>query len=122
MVTKILNNFNDATKKAFDELEEKVSLEFLEKKPNSYYQYQLGEQYRNEIVKRIRNAWEDNLRIEVDDVKDTIIATLTAKLDRMSDDAVKRLEKRYTEVYDNIDKKIEKAVENYFKKRLAYEE
>lgn len=31
LVTKILNNFNDATKKAFDELEEKVSLEFLEK-------------------------------------------------------------------------------------------
>ena len=57
--------------------------------------------------------------IEVDDVKDTIIAVLTAKLDRMSDDAVKRLEKRYTEVYDNIDKKIENAVENYFKKRLA---
>ena len=119
LVTKVLNNFNDATKEAFDELEQKVSLEFLEKKPNSYYQYQLGEQYRNEIVKRIRNAWEDNLRIEVDDVKDTIIATLTAKLDRMSDDAVKRLEKRYTEVYDNIDKKIENAVENYFKKRLA---
>lgn len=119
LVTKILNNFNGATKKAFDELEEKISLEFLEKKPDSFNQYRLGEQYRNEIATRIRNAWEDNMRIEVDDVKDTIIAMLTVKLDRMSDDAVKRLERRYSEVYDNIDKKIENAVENYFKKRLA---
>lgn len=31
LVTKVLNNFNNATKKAFDELEQKVSLEFLEK-------------------------------------------------------------------------------------------
>ena len=38
---------------------------------------------------------------------------LTVKLDRMSDDAVKRLERRYSEVYDNIDKKIENAVENF---------
>ena len=119
LMTKVLNNFDDATKKAFDELEHKISLEYLERVKPYSNNYRLAENYRNEIATRIRNAWEDNLRVDIDDAKDTIITLLKAKLERMSDDAVKRLEKRYSEVYDNIDKKIEEAVANYFKKRLV---
>ena len=116
ILKQVLNHYDSAVDKTFDELSEKLAKEFLDFEYGSWsVKYKLKDEYRDHIRDIVRNAWYEEMYDDVNKIKEQILQDYKTLLQAACNRYVQQVEN----ATNNIDERIEKAVAKYFKERLG---
>ena len=116
LLKNVLNDYNVALDRAFNEVSEKLSKEFLDFEYGSWStKYKLKDEYKNHIRDIVRQTWFEEMYDDVSKVKEQILQDYKTSLQMACSKYVQQVEN----ATNNIDERIEKAVAKYFKERLG---
>lgn len=113
----VLNQYDSALNRTFNEISEKISKEFLDIDNSNIWrtQYKLKDEYRDHIRDIVRQAWYEEMYDDVNKIKEEILQDYKTSLQMACSKYVQKVEN----ATNNIDERIEKAVAKYFKEHLG---
>ena len=115
LLKNILNQYDTTLNRAFNEVSEKLSKEFLDFEYGAWStKYKLKDEYKNHIRDIVRQTWFEEMYDDVSKVKEQILQDYKTSLQMACSKYVQQVEN----ATNNIDERIEKAVAKYFKERL----
>lgn len=117
LLKNVLNQYDTTLNRAFNEISEKLSKEFLDfdNRDIWYTRCVLKDEYKNHIRDIVRQAWYEEMYDNVNKVKEQILQDYKTSLQMACSRYVQQVEN----AVNNLDERIEKAVAKYFKERLS---
>ena len=116
LLKNVLNEYDTTLNRAFNEVSEKLSKEFLDFEYGAWStRYKLKDEYKNHIRDIVRQTWFEEMYNDVSKIKEQILQDYKTSLQMACSKYVQQVEN----AVNNIDERIEKAISKYFKERLG---
>ena len=117
LLKNVLNEYDTTLNRAFEEVSEKISKEFLDFDNSNWWQTRckLKDEYKKHIRDIVRQAWYEEMYDDVNKIREQVLQDYKTSLEMVCSKYARQIEI----TTNNFDERIEKAVAKYFQKRLS---